>query len=247
MSKLVFAEWQPLKVVRTAARASFHVMTRTIAATNALYETLVSAPAPAKGSQSIAHHDHTSFGGGLPIHRGLVYCMDYGQEAHPSGFSRSIDVTETGSKVPFLVASAPSSVPWRAEADFFAYITRGMSRTKTNRASATPVLEGKFIVYNSGVTGSGTTATVYLKHLDSGDEVSFTINLLGSGTDNLEEFYLQNIPINDGGGWNRYRWYINSPKTTTVSIVSAVIAETLEKTQPVSTGANEYHNATTRP
>lgn len=247
MSKLVFSEWNALKAVKIGAKASFHVISRMFSSSNSLYEGLVSAPAPAKNTQSIAHHDHTSYGGGIPVHRGLVYSMDYGWESYPLGFSRLIDSTEQTIRVPFLVQTPPSSSPFRPDCDFRVYVTPGISRNKTNRASGTPKLEGKFIVYNTGASGAGTTADIFLVHQDSGDETSFSINLLGSSTENMQEFHLQDIPINDGGGWNRYRWEINSPTTTVVSICSAVIAETLEKTQPISTGANEYHNAITRP
>lgn len=247
MSKLVFSEWRALQPIVNGAKARFHVISRMFSSANALYESLLGAPAPSKGSRSIEPHDHTDYIGGLPVHRGLIGGFDHGESNSFTGFSRTIHASEVSTRVPFLIDTAPSSEYIRPAYDLAVYVTRGITKNKTNRASNPCVLEAKLLVFNSGVSGGGVNADVFFKNTDTGDETSIQLSLVGGSTPSLEEFHITDLPINTTGGWNTYRVDVNSNGATTIDIVQCVIVETLERSQPVSNGNQEFHNATTRP
>ena len=245
MSKLVFAEWAPLSIVKNGARGAYHIMTRGISSANALYESLVGSAAPSKASQSVRSHDHTIHGGGLCLYRGLIYSFDYGEDSGYVSYTRSISGPELSTKVRFFNELASGEPYQRGEQDFFAYISEGHDPASTNRSATGCTLEMKAIVSSFNSSGTGGTATLYLKNVETGTEVSFDHTLIASSS-NITQHGLTNIPFKKDGGWQRFVWWIEADKQCDVQINAFQLVETFERTQKISSGASEYHNATTR-
>ena len=229
--------------IQTGSKGKGSILSKLYGKINAMYEHLTGTPAPGSGSRSMVGHDHTAFGGGAILPRGMALCMDHGSNypllpnAMGLGFSSVSSWTNEN-----LVAYSPA---------LKTYITEGINSDTLNNLGMPCTLEGKMLLFCDNPAGLAGNAvfSVQIVNRETNTACLTISKTIAAGSSSLTWENVLFLPLGSGG-WQEYDILTSCThpgNNCTINICSLVLVESYENTQPASAGTVTANLATIRP
>lgn len=243
---LVFSGWRALveRPIQVAREGAFYILSGLRTSLNGAYEGLTGAAAPGRGWRAVMSHDHTESGGGAILPRGVLLSLDSGQgdgwDWQPPGiYLPDADMTYFHD----LANDTPTRFP-----TFRLYTTDGIHSGKTNLLGSACCLEARAVIWLEERSGTGHTIDFFFRNEATGADSTYASVTLSASQIDTVVLTWGDIPLDSVSGLQEYTLRLGASQAFSVRLMSLVIAETRESSQPASAGANLYNSteATTR-